>query len=173
MLSFFIGLGTLLLILLSVFVTLVVLMQRASANSGMGSALGGDAAESALGGAAGNVLTKTTTIGIAAFFLLSLLLFYANVAQNREAIIANEAASLSEAEALLEQDAAALSTVEEGELTMEEDTVFIEPDPTIEPTDLLEPEDAVEVLPVTPQSALEVEVTEPEAEPVDVQAVSE
>ncbi len=49
-------------------------MQRPSTNSGLGSALGGGAAESAFGGETTKVLTKWTTYGIILFFLISLLL---------------------------------------------------------------------------------------------------
>lgn len=70
-----IGLMTLMLILVSGFLVMIILMQRASSNSGMGSALGGGAAESALGAGAGNVLTKSTILGSAAFFVLSFGLY--------------------------------------------------------------------------------------------------
>lgn len=63
------------LILVSGYLILIVLMQRASSNSGMGSALGGGAAESALGAGAGNVLTKGTIFGSVAFFILSFVLY--------------------------------------------------------------------------------------------------
>ncbi|GHB95595.1 hypothetical protein GCM10007047_09270 [Cerasicoccus arenae] len=56
-------------------------MQRASSNSGMGSALGGGAAESALGAGAGNVLTKGTIMGSAAFFILSFTLYLGLLSQ--------------------------------------------------------------------------------------------
>jgi len=75
------GLMTLLLILVSGFLVLIILMQRASSNSGMGSALGGGAAESALGAGAGNVLTKGTIIGSVAFFVLSFGLYLGLLAQ--------------------------------------------------------------------------------------------
>tara|TARA_B110000305_G_C19419047_1_gene629766 strand:+ start:1334 stop:1786 length:453 start_codon:yes stop_codon:yes gene_type:complete len=45
-------------------------MQRSSANSGMGSALAGGAAEQAFGGETDNVLTKITVYGTIAFFIL-------------------------------------------------------------------------------------------------------
>ena len=55
-------------------------MQKPSANAGMGSALGGGAAEQAFGGNAANVLTKTTVFAIIGFFVLSFALYLANLA---------------------------------------------------------------------------------------------
>ena len=63
------------LVFLCLFLGLLVLMQRASSNSGMGAALGGGMAESALGGSAGNTLTRITIWGIVLFFVLSLALY--------------------------------------------------------------------------------------------------
>lgn len=68
------------LVLVSAFLVLVVLMQRASSNSGMGSALGGGAAESALGGEAGNVLSRATIGGAVLFFVLAFALYLAHMA---------------------------------------------------------------------------------------------
>lgn len=79
MTAIFIGFFTVILILVSAFLVLVVLMQRASSNSGMGSALGGGAAESALGGEAGNVLTRATIIGAVLFFVLAFGLYLAHM----------------------------------------------------------------------------------------------
>ena len=75
-----IGFFTILLILVSIFLILIVLMQRASANSGMGSALGGGAAESALGGEAGNILTKLTVKGTVIFFVVAFGLYLGQLA---------------------------------------------------------------------------------------------
>lgn len=86
MASFFIGLGTVLLMLLGAIVVLVILMQRASSNAGMGAALGGGAAESALGGAAGNVLTKISVWGMGAFFVLAFVLYLGQLGANAQEI---------------------------------------------------------------------------------------
>jgi len=75
------GLFSVALILVSLFMVLVILMQRASANSGMGASLGGGAAESALGAGAGNALTKATRIAAIAFFLISFGLYLGFLAQ--------------------------------------------------------------------------------------------
>lgn len=65
----------LILVILCLFIGLIVLMQRASSNAGMGSALGGGAAESAFGGETANVLTRLTIWSIVLFFVLSMGLY--------------------------------------------------------------------------------------------------
>lgn len=75
------GLFTVVLILVSAFLVLIILMQRASSNSGMGSALGGGAAESALGGEAGNVLTKLTVKASVVFFVVAFGLYLGHLAR--------------------------------------------------------------------------------------------
>lgn len=75
MATFLIALFSVVLVLVCLFVTLLVLMQKPSANSGMGAALGGGAAEQAFGGEAGNVLTRGTIYAIIAFFVLSFALY--------------------------------------------------------------------------------------------------
>jgi preprotein translocase subunit SecG len=80
--SVVIVLFTTLLVLLSAFVVLVILMQKPSANAGMGSALGGGAAEQAFGGSAANVLTKTTIFSVIGFFVISFGLYLGNLALN-------------------------------------------------------------------------------------------
>lgn len=77
MAGFFIGFFTIILVLLCLFVTLLVLMQRPSANSGMGASLGGGMAESALGVDSGNVLTRWTIYCTVGFFVLTFGLYLA------------------------------------------------------------------------------------------------
>ncbi len=60
-----------------VLVVLFVLMQKPSANAGMGSALGGATSESVFGGEAAGVLSKATVIFISAFFILCAVLYLA------------------------------------------------------------------------------------------------
>lgn len=67
--------GALVLAFVCIITVLVILMQRPSANAGMGASLGGGAAESAFGGEAGNVLTKMTNIFIIVFLVLAFGLF--------------------------------------------------------------------------------------------------
>ena len=63
------------LFLVCLLVVLIILMQRPSANAGMGSALGGGAAESVFGGESANVLSKLTTTLTVLLFLLSFGLY--------------------------------------------------------------------------------------------------
>lgn len=63
-------------------VVLFVLMQRPSANAGMGSALGGATSESVFGGEAAGVLSKATVIFITLFFLLCAGLYFGFVAKS-------------------------------------------------------------------------------------------
>lgn len=74
MASFFIFILTIALILISAFTVLVILMQRPTSNGGLGSALGGGAAEMAFGGDTTRVLNKWTIYGTVAFFVLSFAL---------------------------------------------------------------------------------------------------
>lgn len=60
----------LVLVLICVLAVLVILMQRPSANAGMGAALGGGAAESVFGGDSANVLNKVTYSLVSIFFVL-------------------------------------------------------------------------------------------------------
>lgn len=86
------GFFTVVLILICGFITLIVLMQRASANAGMGASLGGGAAESALGGGASNVLVRGTIIGAALFFIVSFGLYLGYMASYDEQQLAKGAA---------------------------------------------------------------------------------
>ena len=75
MLNIIISLLTFVLILVSLFMVLVILMQRANTNAGMGSAFGGGVAESAFGTETTNVLVRATKWSAAAFFIIALVLF--------------------------------------------------------------------------------------------------
>lgn len=81
MVNFLIGFFSIALILLSLFITLIVLMQRPSANSGMGSSLGGGIAESAFGGESGNILTRYTIYAVVAFFVITFVLYLGNMSR--------------------------------------------------------------------------------------------
>lgn len=75
MLNIIISLLTFVLILISLFMILVILMQRANTNAGMGSAFGGGVAESAFGAETTNVLVRATKWSAGAFFVIALILF--------------------------------------------------------------------------------------------------
>jgi len=65
--------------------TIIILMQKPSANAGMGAALGGGAAESVFGGETANVLLKYTVRLAVVFYILSFLLYVGILAHNGRA----------------------------------------------------------------------------------------
>lgn len=71
MASILIGIFTFILVLVCILLVLVILMQRPSANAGMGASLGGGMAEGAFGGETGNVLTKMTVKLTVLYFVIS------------------------------------------------------------------------------------------------------
>jgi len=77
---------TTLLILLCLVVVLLILIQRTS--GGMGSALGGGAADQVLGAGSAAQLTKLTVASIAGFFILSFVLYgyYQNQAGSEDGL---------------------------------------------------------------------------------------
>lgn len=77
--SILIGIFTFVLILVSVFLVLVVLAQKAKTDGGMGAALGGGATEAAFGADTGNVLTKLTQYAAVIFFVLTFGLYLAHI----------------------------------------------------------------------------------------------
>jgi preprotein translocase subunit SecG len=72
--AFVIGLLTFLLVLDCVLLVLLVLIQLPKKEAGAGVAFGGAATDALFGAGSGNVLTKTTKYGAAAFFVLAILL---------------------------------------------------------------------------------------------------
>ena len=94
MLTFLIAVGSITLVFLCAWLVLLILMQKPSANAGMGAALGGGAAESAFGGEASNVLTRWTVYGIVAFFIITLFLTLAQVYQHHHSSDARELAPI-------------------------------------------------------------------------------
>ena len=81
--SLVIGILTFILILTSVFLVLVVLMQRAKTDSGMGAAMGGGITESTFGAETSNVLSKATINAAILFFVVSFILYLAHVYQTK------------------------------------------------------------------------------------------
>lgn len=77
--SILIGIFTFVLILVSVFLVLVVLAQKAKTDGGMGAALGGGATEAAFGADTGNVLTKLTINAAILFFVLTFGLYLGHI----------------------------------------------------------------------------------------------
>jgi preprotein translocase subunit SecG len=83
--SILIGIFTFILVLISLFLILVVLAQKAKSDGGMGSAMGGGMAEAAFGAETGNVLTKSTIRAAIAFFVITFGLYLAQVYQHKRA----------------------------------------------------------------------------------------
>jgi preprotein translocase subunit SecG len=69
-------------------VVIIILMQRPSANAGMGSALGGGAAETVFGGESANVLSRMTTTLTIILFVLSFGLYLGFVAREHQSATA-------------------------------------------------------------------------------------
>lgn len=111
MVSFLIGFFSIALILISVFITLIVLMQRPSANSGMGSSLGGGIAESAFGGESANILTRYTIYAVVAFFVITFGLYLGNMSRY-SIVLGTPEGALPEISLLEKADASAELTAE-------------------------------------------------------------
>jgi preprotein translocase subunit SecG len=77
--SILLGIFTFILVLVSAFLILVVLMQKAKSDGGMGSAMGGGAAEATFGADTNNVLSKATINAAIIFFVLGLGLFLGRI----------------------------------------------------------------------------------------------
>jgi preprotein translocase subunit SecG len=80
--AFLVTLFMVILVLTAGLMTIIILMQKPSANAGMGAALGGGAAESIFGGETANVLLKYTIWVAVAFFVLSFGLYLGVVSRN-------------------------------------------------------------------------------------------
>ncbi|MCD8483582.1 MAG: preprotein translocase subunit SecG [Verrucomicrobia bacterium] len=81
MLNILITFLTFLLIIVSLFMVLVILMQRPNTNAGMGAAFGGGMTESAFGTETSNILTKATRYSAVAFFVLCLSLYLLHISK--------------------------------------------------------------------------------------------
>ena len=84
--SLLIGVLTFILILTSIFLVLIVLMQRAKTDGGVGAAMAGGATESAFGAETNNVLSGATIKGAIIFFVLSFALYLANIYQAKHQV---------------------------------------------------------------------------------------
>lgn len=84
--SLVIGILTFILILTSLFLVLVVLMQRAKNDGGMGAAMGGSSMESTFGADTSNVLSKATINAAILFFILSFVLYLAHIYQSKRTV---------------------------------------------------------------------------------------
>jgi preprotein translocase subunit SecG len=77
--SVLLAIFTFVLILVSLFLILVVLMQKAKSDGGMGSAMGGGMAEATFGADTGNVLSKATINAAIIFFVLGFALYLGSI----------------------------------------------------------------------------------------------
>ncbi|MGH8017356.1 MAG: preprotein translocase subunit SecG [Opitutaceae bacterium] len=77
------GIFTFILVIVSIFMVLVILAQRAKSDGGVGAALGGGVTEAAFGAESGNVLSRGTTIAAVIFFVLSFGLYLGHLYQHR------------------------------------------------------------------------------------------
>ncbi len=80
--SLLIDIFTFLLIFVSLFLVLVVLMQKAKSDGGV-AAMGGGVAESTFGAETGNVLSKATINAAIAFFVIAFGLYLAHIYQSK------------------------------------------------------------------------------------------
>jgi preprotein translocase subunit SecG len=81
------GILTFVLVLTSFFLILVILMQKAKADGGMGSAMGGGMAEATFGAETGNVLSSATIKAAIVFFVLCVGLFLGRIYQHNHASV--------------------------------------------------------------------------------------
>ncbi|MCX6937011.1 MAG: preprotein translocase subunit SecG [Verrucomicrobia bacterium] len=81
--SFLIPFLYILLVPLSIFLVLVVLMQKSKSDGGVGAALGGGMTEATFGADTGNVLATITRNGTIAFFVICFGLYLAQIARHR------------------------------------------------------------------------------------------
>jgi len=77
--SVLITIFTFILILVSFFLILVILMQKAKSDGGMGAAMGGGMAEATFGADTGNVLSKATINASIIFFVLGFALYLGSI----------------------------------------------------------------------------------------------
>ncbi len=82
--SIVIWLLTFVLVLLSIFLVLVVLMQKSKSDGGVGAALGGGMTEATFGADTGNVLATLTRNCTIAFFVISFSLYLMHIHQHRD-----------------------------------------------------------------------------------------
>jgi preprotein translocase subunit SecG len=88
--SVLLGILTFVLILVSLFLVMIVLMQK-SKDGGMGAALGGGAAEAAFGAETSNVLSRSTIYAAIIFFVLAFVLYLGRIYERKHAAAAGGA----------------------------------------------------------------------------------
>ena len=85
--SILLGILTFALVVVSLFLVLVVLMQKAKSDGGVGAAMGGGMAEATFGAETGNVLSTATIRAAILFFILSIALYLGRLYQHKHATV--------------------------------------------------------------------------------------
>lgn len=83
--SIVLGILTFALIVLSLFLVLIVLAQKAKSDGGVGAAMGGGMTEAAFGADTGNVLSKATIYAAVAFFVIAFSLYLGRIYERKHA----------------------------------------------------------------------------------------
>ena len=86
--SIVLGILTFALIVLSLFLVLIVLAQKAKSDGGVGAAMGGGMTESAFGADTSNVLSKATIYAAIAFFVIAFSLYLGRIYERKHATAA-------------------------------------------------------------------------------------
>jgi preprotein translocase subunit SecG len=86
--SIVLGLLTFALIVLSLFLVLIVLAQKAKSDGGVGAAMGGGMTEAAFGADTSNVLSKATIYAAVAFFVIAFSLYLGRIYERKHATAA-------------------------------------------------------------------------------------
>ena len=108
--SIVIGVLTFILVVTSLFLVMIVLMQRAKTDGGIGAAMAGGATESAFGAETSNVLSGATIKAAVVFFVLSFGLYLANIYQSKSHAAGDTKLPTVNAPAALPAPAAPLTT---------------------------------------------------------------
>jgi len=119
MAQIFITAGIFFLIIVSLFLILVVLMQRANSDGGLGTAFGSTITESAFGTEAGNIMTKITRITFIVFFAVAFVLYLAILAQQNHSASQQKSLFDEEAAAETQTDKAAPAAPEKAPVSQE------------------------------------------------------
>jgi preprotein translocase subunit SecG len=85
------GILTFVLIVVSLFLILVVLAQKAKSDGGMGAAMGGGMAEATFGADTNNVLSKATINASIAFFILAFAVYLGRIHQQKHGLAQSDA----------------------------------------------------------------------------------
>ena len=77
--TLFVNILIFLLVLVSIFLGLIVLVQKPRSDSGLGTAMGGGVAEATFGAETGNVLTRATIYAAVAFFVIGFAAYLGHI----------------------------------------------------------------------------------------------